>query len=151
MLLIVGFLVFVFIYSVVSIVSGLMPISLIDLPAALIVIVPLLFFLPASKSGKIIGRYIKASFTKDHTYTGSELSGLVAAVKNTIKFILGTGGMGFLVGIIAMLKNLENRALLGPNMAISLITVFYSLAISFFIFFPTQAWAENKLNTLKGE
>ena len=97
-----------------------------------------------------MGRYIKTSFAKDHTYTGSELSELVVAVKNTIKFILGTSGLGFLTGIIAMLKNLENRALLGPNMAISLITVFYSLAISFFIFFPTQAWAENKLNALKG-
>jgi flagellar motor component MotA len=71
------------------------------------------------------------------------------AIRNTIRFILGAGGVGILLGVIGMLRNLENRAYLGPNLAVALLTVLYSIAISFFVFFPVQAWAENKLNDLR--
>jgi len=73
---------------------------------------------------------------------------LSTAVKNTIKFTLGTGGFGFLVGFIACLMFLDKKEMLGPNIAVSLITVFYSILVSFVIFFPVQAWAENKLNAM---
>jgi Flagellar motor component len=73
---------------------------------------------------------------------------LSAAIKNTIKFTLGTGGFGFLAGLIAVLAFLQNKEMLGPNIAISLLTVFYSIIISYLIFFPVQAWAENKLNAM---
>jgi len=138
----------VFVFVAASIMSGMFIASIVDLPSALMLVVPLLFFLILSKSGSVIGRYIRTSFKKEHTYTRAELEGLSAAVKNTIKFILGTGGVGFLFGIIAIFMYLENRERLGTNLAISLITVLYSIAVSYFVFFPTQAWAENKLNAL---
>ena len=150
MLLIIGFLFMLFICFVTGMLSGA-GYMLIDMPSAFIVVVPLIFFLIASKSGSAIGRYFKTSFTKEHTYTGSELAGLSAAIKNTIKFIISTGGVGFLFGLIAILMNLMNREMLGPNIAVSLFTVLYSVSISFFVFFPTQAWAENKLNALRGD
>ena len=150
MLLLIGFLFMLFIVFVIGILSGT-GLMFIDLPSALIVIVPLIFFLIASKSGSAIGRYFKTSFTKEHTYSGPELAGLSTAVRNTIKFIFGIGGLGFISGIIGSFANLQNRDMLGPNIAVSLITVLYSIALSYFVFFPTQAWAENKLNSLKGE
>ena len=124
---------------------------LIDMPSALIVIVPLVFFLIVSKSGSVIGRYMKASFTKDHAYTGPELAGLSAAIRNTIKFLIGIGVFGFLIGLLGTLVVLNRPDMLGPNIAVSLITVLYSITLSYFVFFPTQAWAENKLNALKGD
>ena len=139
-----------FIFVATGSLSGMLLRQMIDLPSALIIIVSLIFFLILSKNGSVIGRYIKTSFTKDHTYTRSELTGLSTAIKNTIKYILGTGGVGFLIGFIAMFMNLEDRQMLGPNLAVALFTVLYSVSISFFVFFPTQAWAENKLNALKG-
>jgi len=152
MLLIIGFLFMLFfIFAGVGIVSGMALRQIIDLPSALMVIVPLIFFLILSKNGNIIGRYVKTSFIKAHTYTGSELTGLSAAIKNTNKFILGTGVVCFLFGIISMLMNLQDKQMLGPNLAIALFTVLYSIAISCFVFFPTQAWVENKLNALKGD
>ena len=140
-----------FIFVSVGMLSGVLPVQIIDLPSALIVIVPLIFFLISSRSGSVIGRYIKTSFTREYTYTESELDGLSTAIRNTIRFILGTCGVGFVLGIIACLINLENKEYLGPNLAVSLITVLYSIAICFFIFFPTQAWAENKLASLKDD
>jgi flagellar motor component MotA len=110
-------------------------------------LVSLFFFLLISKSGNIIGRYIVMSFKKDHTYTKAELEGLSVSVKNTIKFILAVGGFGFLSGLTACLANLGSPERLGPNLAVSLISLTYSIIISFFVFFPLQAWAENKINT----
>jgi flagellar motor component MotA len=47
-----------------------------------------------------------------------------------------------------MLFVLDNREMLGPNLAVSLIMLIYAIAISFFVFFPTQAWVENQYNAL---
>ena len=151
MLLIFGFLVMVFLFVGMGLLSGMRLMQIVDLPTALMIIVPLILFLILTKGGNVINRYIKTSFTKGHTYTGPELAGLSAAIRNTIKFILGTGGLGFLFGLISILMNLQVPQMLGPNIAISLFSVLYSIAISFFVFFPIQAWAENKLNALKGD
>jgi len=149
MLLIFGFLLMVFIFIVVGI--GMPVGTLVDAPSAVMILVPLLIFLIFTKSGGVIGRYIKASFRKEHSYSRSELACLSSAVKSSIKFILATGWVGFfsgLIGCLLSLLSMENRDMFGPNLAVSLITVLYSFSISYFVFFPTQAWAENKINAL---
>jgi flagellar motor component MotA len=146
MLLIFGFLFMVFILAAVGILSQ-MPTFFIDMPSILLIVIPLIFFLLASKSGNIIGRYIVTSFKKGHVYTKAELESLSAAVKNTIKFILAVGGFGFLAGLIACLADVRALERIGPNLAVSLITLTYSITVSFFVFFPLQAWAENKINS----
>jgi len=150
MLLIIGFLFMLFIFAVISILSGAYR-AFIDLPSVLLVFVPLLFFCLVSKSGKIIGNYIKTSFKKKHVYTATELTALSTALKNTGKFILLVGGFGFLTGVIAALIYLDSKDRLGPFLATSLLTLMYAITISCFALFPTQAWAENKINTLKDE
>jgi flagellar motor component MotA len=132
----------------VSIYTG-MGTSLIDLPSASLVIVSLLFSFFTSKSGKIFGTYIKTSFKKEHSYTPTELAALSAAAKNTIKFILAAGGFFSCAGLVAVLCHLGALDKLGPALAVSLITLTYSIAVSCFVFFPVQAWAENKVNILK--
>jgi len=150
MILFVGFLFMLFIFAVLGILMGALS-MIIDMPSILLIVVSLLFFMFASKSGSIIRKYIAASFKKDHAYTRTELAGLSIAIKNTIKFILATGGVGFFIGIIACLINLEDKQFIGPNLAISLLTVLYSITISYFVFFPTQAWADNKINMMKDD
>jgi flagellar motor component MotA len=148
MLIIIGFLFSVFVSVVVSGLGGMGPAVLIDLPSVLLTLIFVFFFLFTSKSGSIIGRYIKSSFKKNYTYTKTELETLSCAIKNTVKFTLATGGFGFLTGLVATLTFLNNRNMLGPNIAISLFTVFYAIIVSYLIFFPVQAWAENKINTM---
>ena len=148
MLIIIGFLFSVFISVTVSILSAMYAPLLFDVPSAILTLFLLFFFLFATKSGSIIGKYIKSSFKKNYAYTRIELVSLSTAIKNTIKFAIGTGGFGFLVGVVGMLKNLEDKNMLGPLFALSLLTVLYSIIVSFFIFFPVQAWAENKLNAM---
>jgi len=150
MLIIIGFLFSVLISVLVALMTLGSPSALafIDVPSALLTLIFLFFFLFTSKSGSIIGRYIKSSFKKNYVYTRTELICLSVAAKNTVKFTLATGGFGFLTGLIACLKNLEDKSMLGPNIAVSLMTVFYSIIMSYLIFSPVQAWAENKLNAM---
>ena len=93
--------------------------------------------------------YIKSSLKKDYQYTKAELESIADALRNTLKLTLAMGGFGFMSGLIIALGNLSSPEMLGPIVAISLISVFYAIAISYFVFFPTQVWAENKINSLK--
>jgi len=150
MLLIIGFLFMCFILAVVSILSNAGAIF-IDMPSAALILVSLIFYWLVSKSGKIIGNYFKTSFKKEYIYAATELAALSTALKSTIKFILATGGFGFMIGLVATLYYLGSPDNLAPNLAVSLITLTYSIMISYFVFFPVQAWAENKIAALKDE
>jgi flagellar motor component MotA len=147
MLLLVGLLFTVLLFYLVGAVSGMVA-FFVDIPSALLILLPLIFFLLASKSGKIIGAYITSSFRKDYPYTRGELENIALVMKRTVRFVLATGGFGFVAGLIGTLANLGAPERLGPNLAVSLITLVYSVAVSFFVFFPVQVWAENKINEL---
>jgi chemotaxis protein MotA len=58
----------------------------------------------------------------------------------------GLGMLGTVIGLIAMLKNLEDKAALGPNMAVALITTLYGAIIANILMIP---WG-GKLRTLDG-
>jgi len=77
------------------------------------------------------------------------LEGISVAIKNTIKFIFATGGFNCIAFAIISIGYIGAPEKLGPNLAISLTTLTYSIAICSFVFFPTQAWAENKINIFK--
>jgi len=53
------------------------------------------------------------------------------------------GMMGTVIGLIGMLRNLDDPAVLGPNMALALITTFYGALVANFMMIP---WA-GKLKT----
>jgi len=148
MLLIIGFLFMVFIFAVISVLTGAYTLF-IDVPSALVIIVSLIFFCLVSKSGKILGNYIKTSFKKEHIYMSTELAALSSALKNTIKFVFWVGWFVFLAGVIAALRYLDSKDMIGPNLAVALMTVIYAITVNGFVFLPVQSWAENKINTLK--
>ena len=153
MLIIIGALFSVFISVIASIVMTMRASiasygMLFDFPSASLTIVFLFFFFLTSKSGSVIGRYIRSSFKKNYAYTRTELVSISSAIKNTIRFSFATGGFGFLIGAIGALTFLGEKERLGPFVALSFLTVFYSIIVSYIIFFPVQAWAENKLNAM---
>ncbi|MDR1866855.1 MAG: MotA/TolQ/ExbB proton channel family protein [Treponema sp.] len=59
----------------------------------------------------------------------------------------GLGMLGTVVGLIAMLKNLEDKSALGPNMAVALITTLYGAMIANLIAIPIGG----KLRTQDGD
>ena len=152
MILLIGFLFMVFIYvGVISMLVGIFPAAVfLNLSSLLLLIVTLTFYLIVSKSGSIIGRYFKSSFKKEYNYSKIELENLGTAIKNIIKFNIAVGIAAFVIFIIAALYFLDSPEHFGPNLANCLISVVYAITVSYFIFFPVQAWAENKINELNG-
>ena len=147
MLFIFGLIFLIVFFVVLILIPG--TISILNIPSLFLILVPLLFFIITSKSGESISRYFKSSFKKDYPYTITELEELSLVIKNIIKFTLATGGFCSIIFVMISLSFLNVLERLGPNLAICLTTISYSIAISYFIFFPTQAWAENKVNELK--
>ena len=147
MLLILGFIFMVFVFAVVGILSQFYQ-TLINLPSFFLILVPLLFFLFITKSGSVIGKYFVTSFKRGYIYTKAELERLETATKNTVKFILATGVFNCITFAIISIGHIGNPERLGPNLAICLLSLTYAIAISYFVFFPIQAWAENKIKIL---
>jgi chemotaxis protein MotA len=55
----------------------------------------------------------------------------------------GFGMLGTVIGLIAMMKNLEDKASVGPNMAVALITTLYGSMIANWLLTPTMAKLRN--------
>ena len=144
MLIIIGLLFLILMFVAVGGMFNIL-MFIADIPSFIIIIIPLIFFLCTSKSGGIISGYIMSSFKKNYKYSKSELESIYSATKNTIKFTMATGGFGFIIGLTACLVNMQSPEQLLLNLSVSFISLLYAIAISFFIFFPTMAWAENKI------
>jgi len=62
------------------------------------------------------------------------------------KLAPGFGMLGTVSGLIGMLKNLEDKSRIGPNMAVALVTTYYGAIMANFIFTPMMG----KLGTQDG-
>jgi len=155
MILIYGFLFMIFFYAAIgTLAAGTFPGFLFmytNLISLLLIFVPLIFFLLITKNGNYIGNYFKASVKKDYVYTRTELEGLSSAAKNAFKFTIGTGLFCFFLFSILSLSVLGDKQQLGPFLAITLSTITFAVGISYFIFFPVEAWAQNKINITGNE
>ncbi len=58
------------------------------------------------------------------------------ALDSWSKIAPGFGMLGTVLGLIAMLKNLEDKSRVGPNMAVALITTFYGAIMANLVFQP---------------
>ena len=56
-----------------------------------------------------------------------------------------TGVIAVIIGIINMLINLEDTAAIGPNLALSLISIFYCCIIYILVILPFVIYIKNKL------
>jgi chemotaxis protein MotA len=52
------------------------------------------------------------------------------------KLAPGFGMLGTVLGLIAMMRNIEDKSRIGPNMAVALITTFYGAIMANFLFTP---------------
>lgn len=63
-------------------------------------------------------------------------AGKIGIVDAWSKIAPGMGMLGTVTGLIAMMKNLEDKSAIGPNMAVALITTFYGAIMANAIFIP---------------
>ena len=55
----------------------------------------------------------------------------------------GIGMVGTLIGLISMLRNMEDKSALGPNMAMALVTTFYGAMMANLLLLPVAAKLKN--------
>ncbi|GAB1457256.1 MAG: motility protein A [Spirochaetia bacterium] len=60
------------------------------------------------------------------------------------KLAPGMGMLGTVQGLIAMMKNLEDKSRIGPNMAVALITTYYGAMMANFLFTPLMGKIANQ-------
>lgn len=116
--------------------SALYP--LYDLPSLfLILLITIPMFLSSGLSGDL-KRAFKVISSKKAAYTKFELLKSLEAVKLIIKLLLSSGGFGIFIGILGILRNLKDVNVIGPNMAVAMLSPFYAL-FACFIFMPIQS------------
>jgi flagellar motor component MotA len=62
------------------------------------------------------------------------------------KITLISGVISVIIGIVSMLKNLDDKSAIGPNLALALISIFYCCIIYVIIIIPFTVFIKNKLN-----
>lgn len=117
-------------------------------PEALIIVVFAPTFLTIAVYGlPAFGRSFRIAFrgvasSRKELNTGVKLFGTLQ------RFLLLTGLVTTMIGLIAMLANLVDESQIGPNLSLALITLFYSLMIVFTVASPFKSALENKLNEM---
>lgn len=114
----------------------------------------LLLFLIFTNSGRIFSSYIRHSVQRGYQFTRDELQGIIYASRYTGRFTMGCGIVFFLCRCLWALAclNFEDEGgafTLTRNIIAAILPLTYALTIAFFIFYPLQVWAENKLNERK--
>jgi len=69
----------------------------------------------------------------------------VNIIRSMRRYLLLSGCLGFLVGIVQMLQNLDDPTAIGPALAVALLTVFCSLVLVLFLCQPAVFFLENYL------
>ena len=136
---------FVFAVSVAE--QSLLP--LLDLPTLIVVgLVPFLFVSVLFGFKDVKAAYKTALKKEPDTDSISKSKGFFNIYGAAI-WIMGM--VSVIVGIIGMLANLEDRASIGPNIALALVSIFYSGLIYLAVVFPFMLMLKKKQKTQSEE
>ncbi|MBF9016311.1 MULTISPECIES: MotA/TolQ/ExbB proton channel family protein [unclassified Oceanispirochaeta] len=122
------------ILTLVVLFSGSSIFLFINLPSILIIALFLLILSVFTTRYKRCMGYYKSVFDPE-----AEISLMKAASLYFHSFTLytmGVGILGFLIGLMAVLASLEDRASIGPNLAVSLVTLLYATILCLMVFIP---------------
>ena len=121
-----------------------------DPASALIMIGVPLVLLKTGWSFRQMGQAIGLALSADAAAAGkAELEDARRFFVSARAYLLGTGALGFFLGVIAMLTNLTDYNLLGRNMAVALISVLYAIFVSLLVCLPMEASLQRKLIRLE--
>lgn len=145
----VGFVIFIVFLVASTLMSGSLA-SFIDLPSMLII---LSFNIPMLMASGLISDFIRAfkiMGKRVNTWSMIELNRTETALRLVIKLLLLSGLLGSIIGIISILANSSSIDMIGPNLAVSFLTLLYSVIIVF-ILFPIQAKVKAMMLTIDKE
>jgi hypothetical protein len=123
--------------------SGLRVLTFVDVPTFILnVLVPLLF------AGIVFGfkdmkKAFSAAFKKD--IDNDRLKRALDFFNFYGKAVLNVGVIGVVIGVIGMFVNLEDVSQLGPNMAVSILSMYYGCIMYVIVVLPFTIFIKKKL------
>lgn len=124
------------------------PAAFIDLPSIIVILVLSFSMLLASGLLPDLFRGFKVMGRKENIFTALELHKTEIAVGLTIKLLLLSGFLGFMIGLVGMLSSLSDLSLIGKNLAVAMLTLLYALLL-IFILLPVKAKVKAIIQTLE--
>jgi flagellar motor component MotA len=136
-------LVLVFSFTGTMVMSGGAPYGYLDIPSILIMV-----FFPFVYQCLLFGvSTVKIAFTmgfkKDATM--EQLAKAQLFFKNYSKVIWITALAVVFIGMVAILKNLEDRTMLGPNFALAFLSILYGGILHLVIIIPNSVFLKKRL------
>lgn len=145
----VGIILFIAFLVLSTLMSGSLA-SFIDLPSILIILSFSIPMLMASGLHSDFIRAFKIMGKRVNIWSMIELKRTEIALRLAIKLIIASGTLGSIIGIISIFLSVSNIIHLGQNLAVSLLTVLYSILIVF-ILLPVQAKVKSMIVTMDKE
>ncbi len=89
-----------------------------------------------------IGHMVRGIFSKDPRAVDLDAAASGWQLARTASVVVGF--VGLLVGMVIMLKSIDDPAALGPGLAIAHLTVFYGLIVGYGFCLPCQYYVESQ-------
>ena len=139
---ILGFILMVVI-ALIALYSGVGLDPFVDIGSVLITAVVTLAALLMSY-GSGLGTAIKTVFSSGASRDDVKLG--IAVFTKGKSYALASGALGTLIGLVIMLKNLDDPSAIGPGLALSLLTIVYGLVIAYLILGPVVGSLQRRLD-----
>ena len=97
------------------------------------------------KKGLPLGMVARSLFGAE--YQGAELRAVIQAWQQLRTYVMASGILGTLIGMINMFQNLDVYAAFFPGTATAVITIFYAMILSYFVFLLLQHRLEKQLDS----
>lgn len=143
---VIGTIIFVAVLAGIAMVTGA-PSAFLDMPSLLVILALTAAVLAASGLMGDFFRSFKLMGQKTNPYSTIELRRMQVSVKLAVVALLLSGAVGSIMGVVAMLSQLSDPSLLGPNAAVALLMMLYAV-IFVFILLPVQAKVKAVLATM---
>lgn len=88
---------------------------------------------------------IAGILAQDQTATASRAHRAVSVLRRAADISPAMGLIGTLVGLVQMLTNLDNPSVIGPAMAVALLTTFYGVVLAHMVFNPLASKIERNI------
>jgi hypothetical protein len=114
----------------------------IDLPSLLGILIFTVPFIIVSGQGR---NFIKAFSVGKKEYSLMELKDIVMAIGSVQKVVVYAGLIDTVISIVLLLQNLTDSQMIGPNLAVALLTCLYIVVIELFLL-PLKVNAVHTMN-----
>lgn len=93
--------------------------------------------------GHSLGGMHRVSFESDAV--AEDISHAIRGWRMARLSVLGIGGVGAVIGIATMIAHMDDPVIIGPGMALTLLSCLYSLCLAFILFLPLQVSLERRV------